>query len=175
MPRGSAAEEHAAQDGCRQAEEEHRQVQVKVGFGRQRERRNHGNDHFQQAPGETYAQDSTNQRKRHAFGQKLREQLPARCAQCGADCNFSLPRGAPGEEQIGNVHARNQENETDRAHQQPQIFDRVFADEIILQRFDGGAPPLIGLWIDFGDVPRDGVHVRVGLLDGDARLKTAHH
>jgi hypothetical protein len=51
----------------------------------------------------------------------------------------------------------------------------VSANEVIPQGLDGGAPALVGFWIDFSDVARDGVHVRVGLLECDSRFQSAHH
>ena len=101
--------------------------------------------------------------------------MPACCAERGADGYFPLPRSAAGEEKIGDVHTGDQQDEADGAHQQPEVLDGVFADEVILQGLDGRAPSLVGFWVDFGDVACDGVHVRVGLLDCDSWFQAAHH
>src|SRR6266478_6640978 len=110
-----------------------------------------------------------------AFGQELSEELSPCGAQRGPYGNLFLANGAPRKKKIGHVDASDQQNEAHSAHQQPDILDQVFADEVVLEGFDGGAPALVGLWIDFSNVARDGIHVGVGLLQSDARFEPAHY
>ena len=70
----------------------------------------------------------------HVLHQQLTNQPPASRTQCGPHAHFALARGRARQLQRGHVHARNQQDEPDRAeqHQHPRL--RARADDVIDQR-----------------------------------------
>src|SRR5437763_15081035 len=66
--------------------------------------------------------------------------MPARSADRAAHRNFPLPRCASGQKQVRDIGASNQQNESDRAEQQPQIPFQLLVEPIISYRFDADVP-----------------------------------
>lgn len=73
----------------------------------------------------------------HALGQGLTDQPAAPCTERDADRDLTLPRGCPREQEIGNVHAGDEQHEShrDRQHEQ-RGFHRghqlvLFADQLV--------------------------------------------
>jgi len=85
-----------------------------------------------------------------------------------------LPRHAPGQRQVGDVHARDQQHKADRAQQHPQHLDQLFGQEVILQGFDKRAPALVAFRVGLGDVVGHPVHLGLRLLYAHARLQPSH-
>lgn len=68
-----------------------------------------------------------------------------------------------------------QEQEPDRAQQQPEVIDGLLRNKIILQRLDAGLPFRVRLRKLFGELPGNRLHLGVGLLKRDALFQTPHH
>ena len=60
---------------------------------------------------------SAGEREREAFRQQLADDLTAACAKSGARGEFALSRRGSCQEQIGDIGARNEENEADSSEQ----------------------------------------------------------
>ena len=63
-----------------------------------------------------------------------------------------LARGGASHQEVRDVGAGDQQDETDRAEQQPESGTHVAIEKIVLQRLDARAPAFIRFGIDFGDV-----------------------
>jgi len=100
--------------------------------------------------------------------------LRAGCAERGADCHLALAGRAAGQQQVGDVNASNQQQETDRAQQHPEIPDGRLRDEIIckVQRWHPIriAPREFG-----GELSRNNLEFGVGFPNGHSCLQAAHH
>ena len=115
--------------------------------------------------------------------QALREQLPRDApparAERGMNRQLLLPSLGAHQEQVGDVGARDQQHDADRAEQDPEHLADV-ADDVLRQRPDVRPDPRLLEHLpgepgrqrealdDHRQHPRD---VGVGLLDGDARLQ----
>ncbi len=138
LKRGSAAEKNAGEKRRGESEEKDRKIEAHVSFGGQSERRHHNDDDFQHRPRETNAKNAADGREREAFCEELCEELTARRAEGGADGDFFLANGAAGEQKIGHVDAGNQQDESHRAHEQPNVLDEFRTDEIVLHLISSG-------------------------------------
>ena len=91
----------------------------------------------------------------------------------GADGHFPLPRRGAGELQIGHIGAGDQQDETDRAQQDQQCRSHV-AYLRLLQRHHRHALGLVHpLGIGSPESLADDLHLRLGGLQGDARLEAS--
>ena len=77
--------------------------------------------------------------------------------------DLTLTRRAARQHQIGDVDARDQQHETDRAEEQPQRRPRLPRQEIVLQRLDAPPQPVFELRIRRSQLTRHRLHVRVRL------------
>ncbi len=68
--------------------------------------------------GEDHAADSARGREHHALAQELLCQTESRRTQSAAHREFTLPHRPPNQEQIADVHARNQQHQSDHGRQQ---------------------------------------------------------
>ncbi len=175
IPCRNAAKEQPGNRCRQQGEEQDRNVQVKVRFGWQCPL---GHDRYQ--PGEhgisdANSKDAAHQGEQEAFGKQLNEDGPRSCPQRAADGQLFLPGHAAGQQEIGDVDAGDQEHKSDRAQQQPQGQLSLLGQEVVFQRLDPRAPSLVALRILLRDVGGDRVHIGLRLLDGDARLQSAHN
>src|SRR5205807_7001649 len=98
------------------------------------------------------SESAAEQRQRKAFGEQLTKQPGAARAHRRADGDFFLPRGRPGEQQIRDVRARDQQNERDRRQQDEQSRLQRRADERVEEGDETDAPVL-----------------HLGVLRGDSR------
>jgi hypothetical protein len=172
LPSGCAATEDPGEQGCGQSEKQDGKIETDVGFGGDGERRKKKENGLEQNRRESSTENTADECQDKAFREELGEELRTRGAEGGADGDFSLTGGAAREEEIGDVDAGDEQDEGDRAHQEPETGDGVAAGEGILKRHDAGAPTLVGEGINFGSVPGDGIHVGVGLLESDAGFET---
>ena len=101
------------------------------------------------------------------LGQKLPDDAVARGAERRPDRHLALARGAPREQQIGDVGARNQQDERDRSaedqQRRPQIAGELFTDRQHARR-----PPRV----ERRELGREGGHDRRHLR---LRLRHARH
>ena len=89
-------------------------------------------------------------------------------SECAADGEFFLAGQAPGEQKIGDVDAGDEQDEGDGTEEKPEGLLAFAGEEVVFERLDEDAPALVAFGIRLGDVGRDGVHVGLRLLDGDA-------
>ena len=82
------------------------------------------------------AEEPAGARDERAFGEQLADQDAAARAERGADGDFAAARCAAREHQARDVAARNQQDEHDRCHQQPQGLPRRPEDEVEQRRHD---------------------------------------
>ena len=68
------------------------------------------------------------------FAQKLTDQVPPARADRKPDRDFAGARGAPGQKQVGDIRARDQQNEARDAEQQHQRFFRLAGDGALPSR-----------------------------------------
>ena len=67
--------------------------------------------------GEENSQDAAKQREQHAFRQKLADNAHASGAESEAHRHFLATRGGAGEHQAGDVGAGDEQDDSDREHQ----------------------------------------------------------
>jgi len=80
-----------------------------------------GGEERAQAPeADGRAERAADERKQDALGQELPEQASARCAERGANRELALARFGTREDQVGQVRARDEEDEADGSLQHPQ-------------------------------------------------------
>ena len=118
------------------AKAEHAQVQRDVGGERQIERQQRHRDADQQR-GQSDAGHAAERAEHQAFGQQLRHDAPAAGAQRGAHGDLLASRGAPRQQQVGDVRARDQQHQDHRAKRD---VDRL-AQRVADQQLDRTARP----------------------------------
>ena len=67
--------------------------------------------------GQQHAQHTASRRQQQAFTEELPDQAQAAGAQGGAQGDLFLPSGGPGQEEIGDIGAGDQQDKGDRSHQ----------------------------------------------------------
>src|SRR5947209_1942524 len=79
-----------------------------------------------------HAEDASDSRSQHAFGEKLEDDASAGGAERGANGNFFSSRGEAGEEKIGDVGTGDEEDATNRGekreHHRPLLADQIFME-----------------------------------------------
>ena len=89
---------------------------------------------------ERHAAGAAGERDDQALDQQLPDDGAAGGAHRGPHGQLALARAAARQQQVGDVGARDQQQEPHRAQQQPQpLFGRV-ADEVVAERLDADAP-----------------------------------
>jgi hypothetical protein len=120
-------EDDRRRDAERQGEGDHGPVQAD-----RRERRKAGRiDRHQDAQarrGKAEPEDRARQGEHHAFGEKLAHQAIRRRADRRAHRHLAQPRIAADQQQVRHVRTRDQQQEADRAHQQPHCRLDAAAD-----------------------------------------------
>ena len=118
----------------------------------------------------------------HAAGdrhdQRLREQLTDETTPLRAERapDGQLP-GSPepaSELQVGGVHADQDEQQSDRAAEQPQRRPRL-EGQAVVKAFEPDAHLRVGVRIETLEIFGDGVHVLLRLRERDARREACHH
>ena len=173
MQRRDEAEDQAGEDGDAEGKGDdgavhlHR-LEPRNAVGLQAREKRHTPDREQQPDA------GAAQREDDAFGQELPEQpTPAR-AQGRAHRHFRLSSGSPRQQQVGDIRARDQKDEPNRAEQhQHRLAD--IADHRFLQRKRRHADVAVGVWILLFESAADRLDFSGGLLWGDARLQARDH
>src|SRR5208282_2875061 len=107
------------------------------------------------------------------FHQELTDDAGLACAEGRANGKFLGAAGGTSEEEVGHVQAGDQENEADGAEEHEQ--ESLYAAEIPLaERNEGGGDVFIGVRIGGGKILGDALHVRAGLIDGDAGFEASN-
>ena len=136
----------------------------------------HGFDSWQRAggkgaerhgadPGEQQADRAGEERQDDALGQGLADEARPGRAERGAHGVLGASRGGAGEDEIGDVRARDQQDEPDRPEQQPQGSFGGPADDAIGQRVGDDAERGVGRRILLAELRGDGVHLGARRLD----------
>ena len=101
---------------------------------------------------------------------ELADDAGATCSHGGTDGDFAATRSGAGEQEIGDVHAGDEEHETYGAEKKQERGARVLHN-LILQadHADAGAGVVVGI-LEF-EAFRDAEHFRGGLFPGDAGLQ----
>ena len=139
MPRREAAEENAAEKRCAKGEEEDLEIEVWVGFIRDAELVSGHEAHYASEKGdrEEGSEKAAHQCQGKTFDEELTEDASAGSALRGADGDFFLASGAPGEEKVGDVDAGDEENEADGPHHQPEAEAGWLGKKVVFERLDG--------------------------------------
>ena len=104
--------------------------------GRQRQQR------IEPPAREKHAGCSPENRQDHAFRKKLANEPSASGAEGGANRNLAVARGGPGQEQVGQVRAGDEQDAADRAEEGVEHGLHV-AHEVILHRHHENSPALV--------------------------------
>ena len=135
--RGGEAEENGARQRDEQREPQHDRVERRLLEARHAIRRSR--DEGLDAPGgEREPRGGGDQREDEALGQELPDHPAAAGAERGANRHLPGPRGPAREQQVGDVAARDQQDEADRPEQDEEPLP-VVADELLHHRDDGKA------------------------------------
>jgi hypothetical protein len=89
----------------------------------------------QRPPRQQHARGAAQQGEEHALGDELSHHLAPAGPEGEARRDLTTPPGEPGELQVGDVRARNQEHATDGAEEQ-QIALSLRPDGVVQQRHD---------------------------------------
>ena len=95
------------------------------------------------------------------------------CAHRGANRQLPLPRRPARKQQVRDVRAGDEQDEPDRAEQQPQRGLRLLAQEVVLERLDARRPPFVRGGERLGQATRDRFHVGVRLRQRDVSASAA--
>ena len=100
------------------------------------------------------AEDAADQRQQHALDEQLADDAPARRAERHADADLARAVRGAREQQVGDVRARDQQHERDRAHQRPEHDPDLPAVLLLVVGDDPRRDVLVGRRIVVGE-PRD--------------------
>jgi hypothetical protein len=78
-----------------------------------------------QEKGDGHPERAADERQQQAFGEELPHQSSARRAERKTDGDFSLAHEPAGDQQVGDVGARDQKNQADHAHQHDERGRKV--------------------------------------------------
>ena len=108
----------------------------------------------------------------------LREQLPKDARPTGAERHangqLALAGRRPGEEQVGEVRAGDEQHEPDGDEEDEKTWTHP-ADELPLERLDGHLDVRVGARVLALELQRDGIELRLGLDELDARPEATDH
>jgi hypothetical protein len=120
VPCGREAEEHAGQQRHTQRKQQHGKIDRNARFIRHVELGHQSDDRPDGDEGKQHAERAARQGEQHALGQQLTKQPPAAGPDRNPDGNLARPGAAAGQLQVCHVGARDEEQERDRAEQEPQ-------------------------------------------------------
>ncbi len=121
-------------------------------------------DHGQQRP---------DRGQHEALDEARAHQPPAAGAERGTHAGLALARACAGQEQRGDVDARNQQHDGHGAEEHQHPRPRPCAHDVIAKRAEANRRALAPLGMRRQDAVADPVHVGLRLLDGDAWLQPA--
>src|ERR1700736_5180041 len=130
--RGSQAEEDSSSYGNRKCKQQ--RAHIDSGGDNTRQRGDaEGDDYPKQKRSEQQAEQAAEERKKQTFREQLPNDPAYSRAQCYANGNLFLPRGAAHQQQAGNISAHQQKHKSYGAHENPQRCFYV-ADSFFKQR-----------------------------------------
>jgi len=169
--RRGQAKQHASGHGHERRHGEHREVEADVGDARHLGRRR-SDEQVHTPAGQQGAGSPARQRQDHALDQRLADEPPARRAERGPNRQLPLARGRPGEHQVGDVGAGDEQHERHGAEDDENRPPGA-ADHLLHQRHHRRAPPGVKGRIVQLELMRDAGHFGLGALDRDAILEPA--
>ena len=170
--RGRETEHRPRQHGDRQREEHHppsMAISCRRGTLASPSAADTQQAHVRQQQSDQAAGDGEHQ----ALGQQLADDAPAAGAERGADGDFLLARERAGEEQVGDVGARDEEHEGHRRHEHQERQAHA-PDRLLLQRQHAERQPAvrrIEVWMLAPQPHRQRVELGSRLRDRRARLE----
>ena len=119
LERRNQAERHAGGDRDERGEGERPAVERDLIHAREIRRRER-DEHAEPAPRQGEARDAAEDAERRALDQQFAHELGPAGAERRADRQLVLPAVGPHQQQVGDVRARDEQHQADRAHQHPQ-------------------------------------------------------
>ena len=130
------------------------------------------------APGNENAEESAGGAQHDALGEQQPDHAGAGGADGGADGDFSFARHRAGEKQVGDIGADDQQNASDRAHQDVDGSART-GYELVLQRDDPDKRPRAQGEERIGELAvealGDHLEIGAGLTQGDSWFQAADY
>ncbi len=170
---GREAEEHGSADGDDEGPEKRGGVDVDVVEQRQRERglmlqpRRDGE-------GQRKAEERTDSGEQEAFGKQLANDAAAAGAERAAECELLAARGGTCEQQVGEIDADDEQDESDGGPEDDKRTMELAADVLLEWCGVGGVAlavfRMVGPEVEFGE---EQLGFAARLLDGDAGLEAA--
>ena len=175
--RGDQPGNDGGEEGNRERKDEHAAVDRELPPIGRRERSRFDDviEHGDSPEGNERAADRAEDGHDQALGQHLPNEPPTGRAERTANGQFLGPQCRAAKLHVHHVHARDQQNDDDRAEHGPDDLAQLHAGESIDQRlYAGRGEILIRLRIILRDVTRDRDHLRVRLVERHARLQPSH-
>jgi hypothetical protein len=174
VQRRREAEDDPRPDGDEHREGQHAQVGRRVEPDGQRERR----DEVRRPERREHGRDGAAEREEHALGEELPDDAPPARAEREADRDLAAPPDRAGEEQVRDVHRRDEQHDPrDREHSGGEAEDvapvRPGADHRAPVRHRDH-PVLVLLRVLLGQRAHDGVQRRLRLLARRPRREARH-
>src|SRR5580700_1038360 len=170
--RGREAEENSGNDGNDQSEEQDARVHAHVTRARQSAGKNGKSGAGSPCSNEQAERTAAN-RKKNTFGEQLAHHAALTGAERCANGEFTRASGGAREKQVGDVDARDEQNESDGGKQDEQ--ERLDAlHHFLFYGRDGDAAIFVSVGIGDGEIVSDGGHVRARLRERDALLDASH-
>ena len=175
----NGSEEDAGENGDGESKEEGKAVDADFVDARDAGRGD-GYEDAQSGKGKAQADEAAEQTENEAFEEEFAGDAVGTGAKCRADGEFLTAAFDADEEQVGDVGAGDKQDESDRAHEDPEhaadiadnvVFEgtKIGSDAGVIEEFGAEA------WRSregAGDKRKHAGNVGVGLFDGDARLET---
>ena len=120
------------------------------------------------------AHRSAQNRDQRAFQQQLSKQAPASRTERRADTDLLFSRHGPGKQQVSDVGARDQQDESDRARQKVEQWAGV-GGQIDVKGHNRGAPSAVCLGIFLTEPTHEDIDVRLRFSERDVRLGSSDH
>ncbi len=123
--------------------------------------------------GQRQAQRASREREQDAFGKQLAEDSSRACAKRSANRELAGAARGARQQKIGDVHAGDQEHESNRGekHQQNRLD---VAEHVLPERNQARADAFVVVGKSRRQVARDFAHVRACLFNADAGLEPAN-
>ena len=172
-PRRQDAGQKPGDDRDAEGEGEHGQVDTDVGHAGHLVAEE-GDDETHAEAGEKQSERAAGDREHDGLGEDRPDDARAAGPEGRAHRDLLAPRDRAGENEVGDVGARDQEHEAHGPEQDEQRRPDV-ADEVLVEGQDGGAPALVVRRVLRGQPGRDGVHLGPRRIQRDAVLQAGEH
>jgi hypothetical protein len=172
-PRRQGAEEHARRQRQANAEGHHPRIDAHLAAARQRRRQQHA-DQIHRPERQQQADGAAGGGQQQALREQMAEEVRALCAQGSPHRQLALSRCGADEQQIGDVHAHDQQQQADGAEQDQQR--RPYASHQMARQWNhGGVLALVRPRILLLQAARRGADLRLGRLGRHVLAQPADH